>query len=59
MKEVVAHAYANTKETLKEVTDILVDAGYEIAYESDSLTNVSIIKEVEDVNEQRSQKLRG
>lgn len=51
MKEVIAHAYANTKETLKEVTDILIDAGYEIAYESDSLTNVSIIKEVEDVNE--------
>lgn len=53
MKEVIAHAYANTKEALKEVTDILVDAGYEIAYESNSLTNVSIIKDVENVDEQR------
>ena len=51
MKEVIAHAYANTKEALKEITDILVDAGYEIAYETDMLTNASIIKEVEDVNE--------
>ena len=51
MKEVIAHAYANTKEALKEVTDILADAGYEIAYESEQQTNVSIIKEVEYADE--------
>ena len=51
MKEVIGHAYANTKEQLKEITDVLSNAGYEIAYESEQLTNVSIIKDILDEQE--------
>lgn len=48
MKVVIAHIYGNTKESVKEVTDILADSGYEIAYETEQLINASIIKEVAD-----------
>ena len=50
MKEVIGHIYSNTKEDLKEITDILGNT-YEIAYENNQKTSVSIIKEVEDDNE--------
>lgn len=48
MKVVIAHIYGNTKESVNEVTSILADSGYEIAYETEQLTNASIIKEVAD-----------
>lgn len=48
MKVVLAHIYGNTKEQVKEVTDILSNEGYEIAFESDMLTSASVIKEVVD-----------
>ena len=45
MKVVVGHIYSSTKEQLKEITDIL-DNDYEIAYDNEQMTSVSIIKEV-------------
>ena len=48
MKEIVAHVYANTKEDLNEVSSILSGEGYEIAYESETRTSASIIKEIPD-----------
>ena len=50
MKEVIGHIYSNTKEQLKEITDIL-GTQYEVAYENEQRTSVSIIKDVEDDNE--------
>lgn len=50
MKEVIGHIYSNTKEQLKEMTDIL-SSQYEIAYENEQKTSVSVIKDVEDDNE--------
>lgn len=46
MKEVIGHIYSNTKEQLKEITDKLTD--FEIAYDNEQRTNVTVIKEVED-----------
>ena len=46
VKEVVAHAYANTKEQLNEIITLLESNGYETAFETEYMTNVSIIKEV-------------
>ena len=45
MKEVIGHIYSNTKEQLKEITDKL---DYEIAYDNEQKTSVSVIKEVAD-----------
>lgn len=50
MKEVIGHIYSNSKEQLKEITDIIGNT-FEIAYENEQRTSVSIIKEVEDDNE--------
>ena len=51
MKIVVAHLYGNTKEQVKNVTDILANNGYEIAYENEQRTTASIIEDVVDVTE--------
>lgn len=48
MKEVIGHVYGSTKEAVKEMTDILSDNGYEIAYENEQRTSVSVIKDVVD-----------
>lgn len=48
MKEVIGHIYGNTKESVKELSDILSDNGYEIAYENEQRTSVSVIKDVID-----------
>lgn len=51
MKVVISHIYGNTKESVQEVTDILANSGYEIAYENEQLTSASVIKDVENVTE--------
>ena len=51
MKIMIARVYANTKEDLKQVTDVLEDVGFEIAYESESMTGAAVIKD-EVTNEQ-------
>ena len=51
MKEVIGHIYGNTKEAVKELSDILADNGYEIAYENEQRTSVSVIKDVVDDEE--------
>lgn len=48
MKEVIGHLYGNAKEDIKELITIVEDAGYEIAYESETRTSASIIKEIPD-----------
>ena len=48
MKEVIGHIYGNTKESVKELSDILSNEGYEIAYENDQRTSVAVIKDVLD-----------
>lgn len=48
MKEVIAHSYSNTKEQLKEIVDLLENNGYEVAYENEYQTAITIIKEVAD-----------
>ena len=48
MKVVLAHIYGNTKEQVKEVTDIIANAGYEIAFENEQLTSASVIKDIVD-----------
>ena len=48
MKEVIGHIYSSTKEQVKEISDILANEGYEIAYENEQRTSVSVIKEVVD-----------
>jgi hypothetical protein len=48
MKEVIGHIYGSTKEQVKEITDIISNAGYEIAYENEQRTSVSVIKDIVD-----------
>jgi len=48
MKQIIGHVYGNTKEDVKELIDVMENAGYEIAYESDSHTSASVIKEMPD-----------
>ena len=48
MKEVIGHIYGNTKESVKELSDILSNNGYEIAYENEQRTSVSVIKDIVD-----------
>ncbi len=45
MKQVIGHIYSNTKEQLKEITDKLSN-DYEIAYDNEQMTSVSVIKDV-------------
>lgn len=48
MKEVVGHVYGNTRDQVKEIINILENAGYEIAYENDQKTSAAIIEEIAD-----------
>lgn len=49
MLKVYGHIYSDSKERFDEVTSALSKQGFEIAYDSD--TNATIIKEVEDEQE--------
>lgn len=48
-KVVFAHIYSDKEDRLNEVISDLEKAGYEVAY--DTMMNVTIIKEVEDEQE--------
>lgn len=45
MKQVIGHVYSNTKEQLREIVDKL-GKDYEIAYDNEQMTSISVIKEV-------------
>lgn len=49
MLKVIGHIYSDNADNFKELTNVLENAGYEIAY--DYQTNATIIKEVNDESE--------
>ena len=49
MLKVFGHIYSDNKEKFDEVADVLINAGFELAFDFEN--NATIIKEVEDESE--------